>query len=50
MGLSPQLTLEAAILREGGFDGIAAGSSVGELIYVRLQRQQPAGRGARRWN
>ena len=28
MGLSPQLTLEAAILREGGFDGIPAGSSV----------------------
>ena len=26
MGLSPQLTLEAAILREGGFDGIPAGS------------------------
>ena len=26
MGLSPQLTLEAAILREGGFAGIAAGA------------------------
>ena len=25
MGLSPQLTLEAAILREGGFEGIPAG-------------------------
>ena len=25
MGLSPQLTLEAAILREGGFDGIPRG-------------------------
>ena len=36
MGLSPQLTLEAAILREGGFAGIAAGSSVSELGYVRL--------------
>src|SRR5439155_796645 len=36
MGLSPQLTLEAAILREGGFEGIAAGASVSELVYVRL--------------
>ena len=27
MGLSPQLTLEAAILREGGFAGIDAGVS-----------------------
>ena len=44
MGLSPQLTLEAAILREGGFDGIPAGVSVSELAYVRLQRQQSAGR------
>ena len=26
MGLSPQLTLEAAILREGGFESIAAGA------------------------
>jgi len=36
-GLSPQLTLEAAILRGGGFDGIAAGGSVAALIYVRLR-------------
>src|SRR6186713_86219 len=36
MGLSPQLTLEAAILREGGFADIAAGGSVTELAYVRL--------------
>jgi ATP-dependent helicase/nuclease subunit B len=43
MGLSPQLTLEAAILREGGFAGIAAGSSVGELIYVRLSGNNPPG-------
>jgi ATP-dependent helicase/nuclease subunit B len=43
MGLSPQLTLEAAILREGGFDGIAAGSSVGELVYVRLSGNNPPG-------
>jgi ATP-dependent helicase/nuclease subunit B len=43
MGLSPQLTLEAAILREGGFEGIPAGSSVGELVYVRLSGNNPPG-------
>jgi ATP-dependent helicase/nuclease subunit B len=43
MGLSPQLTLEAAILREGGFAGIPAGSSVGELAYVRLSGNNPPG-------
>ena len=43
MGLSPQLTLEAAILRAGGFDGIDAGSSVGELTYVKLSGNSPPG-------
>ncbi|MDI1262108.1 MAG: double-strand break repair protein AddB, partial [bacterium] len=43
MGLSPQLTLEAAILREGGFEGIDAGASVGELAYVRLSGNNPPG-------
>ena len=43
MGLSPQLTLEAAILREGGFDDIDAGASVGELAYVRLSGNNPPG-------
>ncbi|MGY3607340.1 MULTISPECIES: double-strand break repair protein AddB [unclassified Bradyrhizobium] len=43
MGLSPQLTLEAAILREGGFEGIPAGASVGELTYVRLSGNNPPG-------
>ena len=43
MGLSPQLTLEAAILREGGFEGIAAGASVSELGYVRLSGNNPPG-------
>ncbi len=43
MGLSPQLTLEAAILREGGFENIPAGSSVGELGYVRLSGNNPPG-------
>jgi ATP-dependent helicase/nuclease subunit B len=43
MGLSPQLTLEAAILREGGFQDIPADSSVGELVYVRLSGNNPPG-------
>ena len=43
MGLSPQLTLEAAILREGGFAEIPAESSVGELAYVRLSGNNPPG-------
>jgi ATP-dependent helicase/nuclease subunit B len=43
MGLSPQLTLEAAILREGGFDGIPAGSSVSQIAYVRLSGNNPPG-------
>lgn len=42
-GVSPQLTLEAAILRHGGFPGIAAGSSVSELAYVRLSGNNPPG-------
>ena len=44
MGLSPQLTLEAAILREGGFKDINADSSVAELVYVRLSGNNPAGK------
>jgi ATP-dependent helicase/nuclease subunit B len=43
MGLSPQLTLEAAILREGGFAGIPAGASVAQLAYVRLSGNNPPG-------
>ncbi len=43
MGLSPQLTLEAAMLREGGFDGIPADASVSELVYVRLSGNNPPG-------
>jgi ATP-dependent helicase/nuclease subunit B len=43
MGLSPQLTLEAAILKEGGFEGIPAGSPVGELVYIRLSGNNPPG-------
>ena len=43
IGVSPQLTLEAAILRRGGFPGIAAGASVAELVYVSLKGGEPAG-------
>jgi ATP-dependent helicase/nuclease subunit B len=43
MGLSPQLTLEAAILRGGGFPGIPKDSSVEELVYVRLSGNNPPG-------
>ncbi|MDU1694086.1 MAG: double-strand break repair protein AddB, partial [Bradyrhizobium sp.] len=43
MGLSPQLTLEAAILREGGFDGIPAGSLISQLVYIRLSGNNPPG-------
>jgi ATP-dependent helicase/nuclease subunit B len=43
MGLSPQLTLEAAILRQGGFENVDAGSSVGELAYVRISGNNPPG-------
>ena len=41
-GLAPQLTLEAAILRNGGFPGIPGGS-VAEISYVRLRGGDPAG-------
>jgi ATP-dependent helicase/nuclease subunit B len=43
MGLSPQLTLEAAMLREGGFADIPADSSVSEIGYVRLSGNTPPG-------
>jgi ATP-dependent helicase/nuclease subunit B len=43
MGLSPQLTLEAAILREGGFERIPAGSSISQIGYVRLSGNNPPG-------
>jgi ATP-dependent helicase/nuclease subunit B len=42
-GVAPQLTLEAAMLRNGGFPGLAPGSSIAELIYVRLSGGSPAG-------
>jgi ATP-dependent helicase/nuclease subunit B len=36
-GLAPQLTLEAAILRQGGFANIPAGASVAQVGYVLLK-------------
>ena len=42
-GLAPQLTLEAAILRGGGFEAIPAGS-VSEITYVTLRGSEPAGK------
>lgn len=44
LGLSPQLTLEAAILRGGGFKPFTAPVSVSELVYVRLNGNNPAGK------
>ncbi len=46
-GLAPQLTLEAAMLRQGGFNNgatpIAGGGSVSELAYVALKGGARAG-------
>ena len=42
-GLAPQLTLEAAILRHGGFPGVPEGASVESLVYVSLRGGDPAG-------
>ena len=36
-GLAPQLTLEAAMLRQGGFAGFPASASVAEIGYVLLK-------------
>ncbi len=43
IGVSPQLTLEAAILRGGGFPGIAANACVAELVYLSLKGGEPPG-------
>jgi len=42
-GLAPQLTLEAAILRKGGFKEIPANASVAEIVYVMLKGGEPPG-------
>jgi ATP-dependent helicase/nuclease subunit B len=44
-GLSPQLTLQAAMLRQGAFKDVKlpAGPSVSELLYLRLSGGEPGG-------
>ncbi len=42
-GLAPQLTLEAAILRQGGFAGIPQESTVAEIAYVLVKGGEPPG-------
>jgi ATP-dependent helicase/nuclease subunit B len=42
-GVAPQLTLEAAMLRNGGFPGLAPGGAITALIYVKLSGGSPAG-------
>jgi ATP-dependent helicase/nuclease subunit B len=42
-GLAPQLTLEAGILRRGGFPDIPAGRSVASAAYVQLRGGEPPG-------
>jgi len=42
-GFSPQLTLTAAILAQGGFDGLAA-APPGELTYLEVTGRNPPGR------
>ena len=43
VGFAPQLTLEGAILRAGGFPEIPRGASVSDLLYVGLKGGEPAG-------
>jgi len=38
--LSPQLPLEAAMVRLGGFEAIARGTPLGDLLYVRLRERE----------
>jgi ATP-dependent helicase/nuclease subunit B len=42
-GLAPQLTLESAILRNGGFASVPFGASIDEILYVILRGGEPAG-------
>ncbi|MBV9968917.1 MAG: double-strand break repair protein AddB [Xanthobacteraceae bacterium] len=43
IGVAPQLTLEGAMLRSGGFPGLDRMASLAELVYVRLKGAEPAG-------
>jgi ATP-dependent helicase/nuclease subunit B len=42
-GLAPQLTLEAAILRAGGFSDVGAARSVSQIAYVQIRGGEPPG-------
>jgi ATP-dependent helicase/nuclease subunit B len=42
-GLSPQLTLEGAILRAGKFGDIAPGGSIAEIAYISIRGGEPPG-------
>jgi ATP-dependent helicase/nuclease subunit B len=42
-GLAPQLPLEAAIMREGGFKEIGESKSITDIIVIRLSGGNPAG-------
>jgi ATP-dependent helicase/nuclease subunit B len=46
IGIAPQLTLEGAILRRGGFKGFSSGASIAELLYVKLKGSEQAGENA----
>src|SRR6202035_4787550 len=43
IGVAPQLTLEGAILRHGGFPGLDPTVPIDELLYVRLRGGEPPG-------
>ena len=43
IGIAPQLTLEGAILRGGGFKGFSSDASIAELVYVKLKGSEQAG-------
>jgi ATP-dependent helicase/nuclease subunit B len=43
IGVAPQLSLEAAMLRHGAFGAIAPNVSIKELIYVKLKGGEPPG-------
>jgi ATP-dependent helicase/nuclease subunit B len=43
IGIAPQLPLEAAILRRGGFKELDAEAPIEELAYIKLKGGEPAG-------
>ena len=43
VGLAPQLTLEAAILRKGGFGDFGRDASVSQIAYVQIRGMEPPG-------